>query len=773
MEWKISPGAIPSEVFSEKNGEEVLKKRKPKSADYALFVPNLPSQPIAIVEAKKSALPDNDGLQQAKDYAQMCGAKFAYSSSGHHFVEHDFFTGKTRNIPLNAFPSPDELWSRYAEAKKYSAEAEKIIAQPYAMGNSDREPRYYQAHAINSVVEAFATGKKRALLVMATGTGKTFTAFQIVSRLINSGKVRHVLYLADRNVLVDQAKNNDFQSLGKISCKISSRKLDPAYKVYFALYQQLIEKGANGKIIKHFKAVASSFFDLIVIDECHRGSADEDSAWHKILDYFHGAFHLGLTATPRETDDVSNINYFGEPVYTYSLKNGIADGFLAPYEVLRCKLDVDANGFSPRDAKSYSERGELIDERGNVVPEGSYSAKDFEKNIVLRARTKRVAQRIAECLRAQGEFSKTIVFCVDVEHAARLRDAIANEFPDIVKKYPNYVMRITGDDFEGKNALDAFCDAKKKEPTIATTSQLLSTGVDCRTCRLVVLDKNIGSMTEFKQIIGRGTRLAPQLGKTHFSILDFRGNARLFSDPDFDGEPVQAKDFSPSENPEEAALATNVAEGNSPDADVLTSPFAPELAPRKYYVGENEISVDVAAEQISFVDPRTGKLVNEDLVSYSKKNMRMRYASLKDFIKAWNDPENRKNIDDYLPAHGVFINELREKFKKSHYGNAEEFDDFDILCHYVFDAPAKSKSERARKAKNSVFLKNYTGIARAVIESLIDKYATANLIDFENPAVFGTDPIRNLGSPAEIVRGFGGRENLHAAIANLVKEIYA
>jgi len=771
MEWKISPGAIPTEVFSGNNDEEVLKKRKPKSADYALFIPNLPRQPIAIVEAKKNALPDNGGLQQAKNYAQMCGAKFAYSSSGHHFVEYDFFTGKTRTIPLNAFPSPSELWSRYEKAKKYSAEAKKIIAEPYAMGNSNREPRYYQARAINSVVEAFATGKKRALLVMATGTGKTFTAFQIVSRLINSGKVRHVLYLADRNVLVDQAKNNDFQSLEKISCKISSRKLDPAYKIYFALYQQLIETGANGEIIEHFKDVASSFFDLIVIDECHRGSAKDDSTWHKILDYFQGAFHLGLTATPRETDDVSNIDYFGEPVYVYSLKDGIADGFLAPYEVLSCELDVDANGFSPSDAKSYSERGELIDEHGNVVPEGSYSAKDFEKNIVLRARTKRVAQRIAACLRAQGEFSKTIVFCVDTEHAARLRDAIANEFSDIVKKYPNYVVRITGDDPEGKNLLDAFCDATKKEPTIATTSQLLSTGVDCRTCRLVVLDKNIGSMTEFKQIIGRGTRLAPQLGKTHFSILDFRKNTWHFSDPDFDGEPVQAKDFPSSENSEEAALATNVSEDNSPDSTLSSSPFDPEPAPRKYYVGENEISVDVATERISFVDPRTGKLVNEDLVSYSKKNMRASYASLKDFIKAWN--ANRRDLIDYLPEHGVFIKELREKFKHSQYGNADEFDDFDILCHYIFDVPAKSKSERARAAKKSVFLKNYTGLARAVLESLIDKYASANLLDFENPAVFDTDPIRDFGTTAEIVQSFGGKTNFRAALANLVKEIYA
>lgn len=776
MEFPIAPGAIPPEVF--KNSVARWQRKNPKKADYALFVKELPQQPIAIVEAKKFEEDDGAGLQQAMDYAEKCGAKFAYSSSGHGFIEHDFFTGKRRRIALEAFPSPEELWRRYVAAEKLSAAQKKIIAEPYA-GTSSREPRYYQVRAINAVVEAFAQNKKRALLVMATGTGKTYTAFQIVSRLISSGRVRHVLFLADRNILVDQAKNGDFSAFGGKATKISARRFDPAYQIHFALYQQLIEPDSAGGFIEHFREVEPTFFDLIVIDECHRGSADADSAWHKILDYFSSAFHLGLTATPRETKDVSSIHYFGEPVYQYSLKDGISDGYLAPFDVLSCQANIDATGFSPEQANSFDkERGELVDERGNVVSNEVYSRKNFDRNIVLRDRTKFVARRIAALLRERGVFSKTIVFCVDTDHASRMRDALANELSDVVKKYPNYVMRITGDDHEGKKAVDAFCDPRRKEPTIATTSQLLSTGVDCRTCRFVVLEKTIGSMIEFKQIIGRGTRLAENLGKTHFSIIDFRGNTAKFSDPEFDGEPVsvfQEKTVPEGHDSEDAppCVSEEPSSVDSPPMPDGSNPVNPPPPPQKFYIGENEVLVDMLSERVQFVDPFTGKLITENLISYSKKNMLGRYADMKNFLRVWNTTTDRRNLLAELSGHGVFISALREKFQKSRYGKGDDVDDFDILCHYVFDAPVKSKSERARAAKNSRFLKNYSALARRVLDVLIDKYATEGLVDFSNTEVFDTDPIREFGSPREIIRAFGGLEKFQETAEKLSEEIYA
>lgn len=778
MEWPIAPGAIPTEVFRNGSDIDYQHLRKSRSADYALFVNYLPNQPLAIVEAKKFSESDEKGLQQAIAYAQACGSFFAYSSSGHGFIEHDFFTGNRRTLKLNEFPSYKELWERYVAGKNLSPSQQKIISTSYA--TTTREPRYYQANAINAVVEAFSKDKKRSMLVMATGTGKTYTAFQIVSRLISSGKVRHVLYLADRNILVDQAKNGDFSAFGGKATKIRNHKFDPAYQIHFALYQQLIETTANGDIIEHFKKVKPTFFDLIVIDECHRGSADADSVWHKILDYFSSAFHLGLTATPRETKAVSTIDYFGEPVYTYSLKEGIADGFLAPYELLRCQLNLDANGFSPKQTKTFQERGMLTDEHGNEVPEENfYSREDFDRAIIIRDRTKAVAKRIADCLREHDCFSKTIVFCVNTDHAARLRDAISNEFHDIVKDYPNFVMRITGDDVEGKKAVDAFCDPKKKEPTIATTSQLLSTGVDCRTCRFVVLDKNIGSMIEFKQIIGRGTRIAENLGKTHFSILDFRGNAQKFSDPAFDGPPVKILEVNPDGDtpggdvPVEPPPAIGE-ETQAPQPPPL-NPFDPPESPKKIYIGENEVSVYVQAETVSFVDPRTGKPVTEDLISYTRKNMKATYASLKNFLAAWNRTPNHRKLLDELSEHGVFVECLRDKFKKSKYGkNADDIDDFDIICHYAFDAKnIKSKSERAEAVKNSHFLKNYSELARRVLEALIKKYAKDGLVDFGNTEVFYTDPIRDLGSPRKILQAFGGRENFEQAALELSEKIYS
>lgn len=741
-------------------GNLVMRKDK-KKADYLLmYAPNIP---IAIIEAKDTEHTVDAGLQQGMGYAESLDVPFAYSSNGKGFVEHDFLTGKERSLAMDEFPTPVELWARYSKARGLESQySQEIVTTPYYQEHGGNRPRYYQCIAVNRTLEAVAQGKDRILLVMATGTGKTFTAFQIVHRLRQSTEVRKVLYLADRNILVDQTIDGDFKPLKKVTTKVTGRKLDSAFEVYFSLYQQLV--GEDGEEI--FRAFDREFFDLIIVDECHRGSAAEDSAWRKVLEYFSCAIQIGMTATPKETEEVSNITYFGEPVYTYSLKQGIEDGFLAPYKVIRPKLNVDVYGYRTEEGTK--------DDRGELLPNRVFEKQDFDSEIVIKERCEQVAKKITQFLKETDRYSKTIVFCVDIEHAENMRRALVNENADIVKDHPTYVMKITGDDKEGKSQLDNFIDPDEKFPTIVTTSKLLTTGVNCKTCKVIVLDNKFGEhgMTEFKQIIGRGTRICEDYGKRYFTILDFRDASRLFADPDFDGEPVVIFD-PPTDGPMTPPEDDPTDPGAGDGPDVIIDPPVPEWPPVdpsddppgriKYHV--HGADVYVVSEIVQYYSS-DGQLVTESLKDYTRKNILGEFDTLDRFLAVWNSQHKKQAIIDELRARGVFLDELRRE------SGQEQMSDFDLICHIAYDQKPLTRSERANNVKKKGVLYEYAGVAREVLEALLDKYATSNLVDLDDTHVLDLEEFRRFGNPMKIVAAFGGKRQYIQAVQKLEDELY-
>ncbi len=741
----------------------VIARGKSKRTDYLLYYKaNLP---IAIIEAKDNKHSVGAGMQQGIEYASVLDVPFVYSSNGDGFLEHDMTTGKERNIPLDQFPSPDDLWQRYKGEKDINEEQEKLITQPYFFRIGDKTPRYYQRIAINRTIEAIARGQQRLLLVMATGTGKTYTAFQIIHRLWSSGTKRKILYLADRNILIDQTMTQDFSPFSRIMTKVEGKKLDSSYEIYMSLYQQL----AGDDLSEPFRAFKQDFFDLIVVDECHRGSAKEESRWRKILEYFSSATQIGLTATPKETKEVSNITYFGEPIYTYSLKQGINDGFLAPFKVVRVGIDKDLEGWRPKEG--------LKDLNGFVVEDREYNVKDYDRNLVIDERTETVAKRITKFLKDTDRFSKTIVFCVDIDHAERMRQALVNENSDLVAENPKYVMRITGDNPEGKAQLDYFIDEDEKYPVIVTTSKLMTTGVDCKTCKVIVLDNNINSMTEFKQIIGRGTRLKPDYGKEYFTIIDFRNACRLFADPEFDGDPIviidpdgteHKGDNDGEENGDGTDDGTETTGGNDDGGNGGTGTSGggnPEPEPRiKYHV--NGVDVKILNERVQYYD-YDGKLITESIVDYSKKNILGEYATLDSFLRAWNEVERKQAIIDALKERGVLLEALRETS-----GN-KDIDDFDLICHIAYDKPPLTKAERVNNVKKRGYLYKYSGLAQDVISALLDKYMNEGISDIDNITILSNDPFRKYGTPMNIAKLFGGKNGYLQAVHELQNQLYA
>lgn len=685
-------------------------------------------------------------MQQAIDYAKILDIPFAYSSNGNGFLEHDFFTGQERELKLDEFPSESELWDRYLKAKGFNREQEDIISEPYYYAPfNTKTPRYYQRIAIQRTIEAIANGQKRILLVMATGTGKTYTAFQIIHRLWKQRKVKRVLYLADRNILIDQTMNQDFKPFEEVMTKIKGKELDSAYEIYMSLYHQL----AGDDNEEPFREFKPDFFDLILVDEAHRGSAKEDSQWRKILEYFSSAIQIGMTATPKETKYVSNIEYFGEPVYTYSLKQGIDDGFLAPYKVIRVNLDKDLEGWRP-----YS--GQL-DMYGQEIEDREYGSKDFDRNIIIDERTKMVAKRITKWLHDNGRFSKTIIFCVDIDHAERMRQALVNENTDLVKENEKYIMRITGDNDYGKAQLDYFIDPFEIYPTVVTTSKLLSTGVDVKTARLIVLDNNINSMTEFKQIIGRGTRLYPDQDKYYFTIMDFRNVTRLFADESFDGDPVSI--FEPNDI-DDVEVETSV-----DDFDLDVEYVEPEEIVgdhKKYRV--NNVDVTILSERVQYYD-KDGKLITESLVDYTRKNILNEYATMDEFIHMWTEAEKKTVIVEELFERGVFLDALRDESKT-------DYDDFDLILHIAYDKKPLTKSERVKKVKEKGYLDKYSEVCKDVLSSLLEKYMDGGINDLEDTKILETHPFSEIGSPARIARLFGGRNNYLLAVQELQQQLY-
>ena len=737
----------------------VTTRGKKKRADYILFYK--PNMPLAIIEAKDNRHSVGAGMQQGLEYGEILDIPFVYSSNGDGFIEHDRFTGKERELSLDEFPTRDELWSRYLVAKGLNKEQEEIITEPYFFKAGDKQPRYYQRNAINRTIEAIAKGQERILLVMATGVGKTYVAFNIIYRLWKSKRKKKILFLADRNILVDQTMSNDFQPFNGVMTKIENRTIDTSYEIYLSLYHQLSSNSDDP--LEVLKQLSPDFFDLIVIDECHRGSAKDDSRWRAVLDYFSSATQIGLTATPKETKEASNINYFGEPVYTYSLKQGIEDGFLAPYKVIRVGLDKDLEGYRPTKGKT--------DMYGQVIEDREYNTKDFDKNIIIDDRTKKVAQKVTEFLKKTDRFSKTIVFCIDIDHAERMRQALVNENSDLVRENAKYIMRITGDNAEGKAQLDNFIDEESLYPTIVTTSKLMTTGVDCKTCKLIVLDNIFGDngMTEFKQIIGRGTRLKPEYGKEYFTIMDFRNASRLFADPDWDGEPVQI--YEPDDGEEivpnvldDGETETGGNDGNSDYGFGGTDDGEIKEPKAKYRV--NDVEVTVISERVQYYD-KDGKLITESITDYSKKNILNEFATLDNFLNRWNSEEKKEAIIEELKEQGVLLEALREDI-----GNPD-IDDFDLICHIAFDKKPLTKAERANNVKKRGYLYKYSDMAQSVLERLLERYMNEGITDLENPQVLGLDDFKEFGSPLKIVKLFGNKKKYLEAVKELEKEIYA
>lgn len=743
----------------------ITARGRKKSADYLLSYKN--NFPLAIVEAKDNTQPVGAGLQQAIDYAKALDVPYVYASNGDGFVEQNLITGEVKELKLEEFPSPEALYQRYRIDKGFDEAEEKVMLEPYYYIPNYKTPRYYQRVAINRTVDAVAKGRNRVLVVSATGTGKTFMTFQIIYRLWKSGLKKKILFLADRNVLVDQTITGDFKPFSGKMTKVQNRNLDSSYEIYMALYQQLA--GDDGE--EAFRQFQPNFFDLIVIDECHRGSAKEESAWRKILDYFSEATHVGCTATPIETKEASSFSYFGEPIYEYSLKQGIDDGFLAPYKVIRIGLDKDLEGYRPEAGK--------VDKYGYEIEDREYNAKDYDRNLVIDDRTRVVASKISEFLKKTDRFSKTIVFCVDIEHAERMRQALINENKDLYAENDRYIMRITGDNDIGKAQLENFIDEESTYPVIAVTSKLMTTGVDAKMCKLIVLENNINSMTEFKQIIGRGTRLLEDYGKTYFTIMDFRNASRLFADPDFDGKPEVVIDLDGNDPVDEPdTLIDEGEEGTGEDTGTDgvkeddgeygtgdTPPFDEEGEdkPRKYYVGD--VTVRVLSERVQYVD-KDGKLITESLIDYTKKNILEQYSRLDDFLRTWTEAEKKQAIIDELQDDGVLLEAVRQELGKT------ELDDFDLICHIAYDKAPLTKKERAENVKKRHYLYKYSDIAQQVIEALLDKYANDGIKEIEDTKVLQLKEFAKIGSPMKIVKAFGGKEAYLKAVQELENEIY-
>ena len=722
-------------------------KKKKKFADYVLL--REAGVPIAIVEAKDNKHTVSHGLQQALGYAGILDVPSAFSSNGDAFASHNKVPASGEDIecefPLEAFPPPDELWKRYKTHRNIEDDEVDLVLEPYHLDAYGKEPRYYQSEAINRTLEAVAKGQDRLLLVMATGTGKTYTVFQIIWRLWKAKKAKRTLFLVDRNVLADQTLVNDFKPFGSVMTKIKNRKIDPSYEIYLGLYQALTGPDEEDKI---FKSVSPDFFDLIVIDECHRGSASDDSAWREILDYFSGAIQIGLTATPKETEYASNITYFGEPVYTYKLKQGIEDGFLAPYKVVRYHLDKDLIGWTPEPG--------MTDDLGNDIEHRTYNQADMDRILVLNQRTKLVAKCVMELLNATDPFSKTIIFCDDIDHAERMRVAITNAAGKLALDNPKYVMRITGDSVEGKAELDNFIDPECKFPVIATTSELLTTGVDAKTCKLIVLDKTIKSMTTFKQIVGRGTRIEEDYGKYFFTVMDFKNATELFKDPDFDGDPVVIYEPDPGDDP------VPPDPGTDPGDDVFREDPV-EYGSKKIYV--SGVEVKILAKTVEYRGD-DGQMVTESYCDYSRKHIRNEYASLDDFINRWNTTKKKEAIVKELEEYGIELSKIAEEVGK-------DYGDFDLICHIAYDAPPLTRRERADNVKKRDYFTKYGDHARAVLEALLDKYADEGVTCIENNNILKQAPFNSVGTPVEIINGvFGGKTNYETALQELESELF-
>jgi len=766
---------------------KLVSRGMAKRADYVLY--SKPNIPLALIEAKDNSHAVGDGMQQALEYAETLGIPYVFASNGDGFVFHDrtVTTGATEtSLALDAFPSPELLWSRYAAWKGLTPAAEKIVLQDYYDDGSGKSPRYYQVNAVNAAIEAIAKGQDRVLLVMATGTGKTYTAFQIIWRLWKAGQKKRILFLADRNILVDQTMVNDFRPFGGAMAKLSvnaktieksdgtvtdltsaidaKRQINKAYEVYLGLYQAITGPEERQKLYREF---SPGFFDLIVVDECHRGSAAEDSAWREILEYFSNATQIGLTATPKETKYVSNIHYFGEPVYTYSLKQGIHDGFLAPYKVVKVHIDRDVEGYRP-------EKGQ-VDRDGEEIEDRLYNQKDFDRTLVLDDRTKLTAKKVTEFLKESGDrYQKTIVFCVDTEHAARMRQALVNENADLVADNHRYVMRITGNDKEGQEQLSNFIDPESKYPVLVTTSRLLSTGVDAQTCRLIVLDREIGSMTEFKQIVGRGTRVHEDTRKYYFTLIDFRGATSHFADQDFDGEPVQI--YAPGEDdpispPEDVPrtvidadpLPAEPAEDEVVVDDPLRSLDSEAKGPiKKVYV--DGVAVRILTERVEYLDD-SGKLVTESLRDYTKKALRKRFSSLDDFLKRWKSAERKQAILEELESEGLPLDPIADELGKN-------LDPFDLICHIAFDRKPLTRRERAENVKKRDVFTKYGPQARAVLDALLAKYADEGVLNLGDANVLKIAPFNAMGSVVQLIKAFGDRSGFEKAVHELQSALY-
>ena len=719
-----------------------------KKVDYLLLKDE--ANRLAVIEAKSTSFSVGHGLQQAIGYAERLDVPFAYSSNGKGFREHDLITGAEREISIDAFPNQDALWKRFAAEKKYTAKQINALSQPWFYEPGSKTPRYYQRIAVDRTIEAVAGGKNRILLVMATGTGKTYTAFQIIHRLREAGLIRKVLYLADRNVLIDQTIQNDFKPFEKVIKKVTHRTLNSSYEIYMSLYQQLIDSDER-EVFRDFKP---EFFDLIIVDECHRGSAKDNSQWRRILDYFSGAVQIGMTATPKETEDVSNSAYFGEPIYTYSLRDGIEDGFLAPYNVVRVNLDIDETGYTP----APGER----DLHGKTLENRVYSPGEFDRTLVINERTDTVAKKITQFLRETNPYGKTIVFCVDIDHAERMRDKLAELNADLMSIDSRYVMKITGDDNEGKAQLDNFIDPGSKYPVIVTTSELLSTGVDCKDCRVIVLDKTINSISSFKQIIGRGTRIREDVKKLYFTILDFRGVTRLFADPDFDGEPASVHEQ--KESDPGPLLPPDDGQAEPDDGKTEGADIPPEAQESRKYIVRGQ-PVYILEEIIRYYD-KDGKLITGDIRTYTKKGVAEEYASLKDFLCDWNSGKKKSEIIRELANHGVLLEELRRAA-----GNPG-IDDFDLICRIAWDKKPLTRAERVNNVKKRGYLYKYEGAARQVIEALLEHYAKTDITEIEDAKVLQLDEFHKFGSPTQIARMFGGSGGWRKFIKDLEEELY-
>ena len=735
-EYKVTNGRIIARG-------KICKREAPLKADYVLFYK--PNKPIAIVEAKDNNHTMADGIQQALQYADMMDVPFAFSSNGDGFVFHNKYITEgpaETTLPLDEFPSPETLWKMYHEQSHISPMQDVVIDEPYYSDNPDKQPRYYQMNAVNRTVETIANGQNRVLLVMATGTGKTYTAFQIIWRLWKAGIKKRILFLADRTALISQTFTNDFAPFKDKMTWVTKQNFDTAHEIYLALYQGLTGESEDANSL--FKQFSPGFFDLIIVDECHRGSAKADSQWREVLEYFSSATQVGLTATPKETNSVSNIDYFGEPIYTYSLKQGINDGFLAPYRVIRVFFDKDIEGFVPYEGQ--------LDDNGEVIDNRVYNTTDFDKNLILEKRTKLVAKTVSDYLKKHNcRMDKTIFFCVDQEHADRMRQALVNENADMCALDSHYVMRITANDEAGVKQLDNFRNVEKEYPVLVTTSKLLSTGVDIQTVKFIVLDSNIRSMTEFKQIIGRGTRVREDLGKMYFTIFDFRDVTRLFHDPDFDGPIEQQDDFEPNkpgEGPE------------SPPKIIL-----PEQEKRhKYILGDTPVTV--SQKHVQYLD-QNGNLITERLVDYTKRSVLSQYAEMDDFLNAWNEADRKQAIVNELEKRGVFFDDLCDEVGK-------DLDPFDLILHIVFDQPPLTRKERAENVRKRNYFTKYGKQAAEILEALLTKYADNGLPDLENVDVLKVDPIKQYGTQIYIVNNiFGGIQKFRQAIKELEAEIYA